>query len=310
MTATATTHPFHHEALLYAGEDGFVAATAPFIAEGVERGEPVMVAVDASKIARLHGELGSRADDVRFVDMAELGVNPARIIPAWHEFVAHSGGPARGIGEPIWPGRDGADLVECQLHESLLNLAFADARGFTLVCPYDTTQLDPTVVHEALCSHPHVGDGTVSEPSRDYRGDTSLLAPFDAPLPAPPARAEVLGFDRGMLRDVRVFVRDRAREAGLDEPRVDDLVVAVNEIATNSARYGGGNGVLRMWEDGGSLVCEVRDRGEIHDALVGRVQPAPTQDGGWGVWIANQVCELVQIRSSHEGTTVRVHMAL
>jgi anti-sigma regulatory factor (Ser/Thr protein kinase) len=247
---------------------------------------------------------------VRFADMGELGRNPARIIPAWQDFLATTDGPARGIGEPICSAHAGAGLVECQLHESLLNLAFEDADGFRLVCPYDTRSLDPSVVHEALCSHPHVGDGSTSAPSRDYRGLDRVLDPYDAPLPAPPAVAAVLGFDRGMLRDVRRFVRERGSASGLPDRRAEDLVVAVNEITTNSARHGGGNGVLRIWEQDGSVVCEVRDRGEIVDPLVGRHVPTPQQDGGWGVWIANHVCELVQIRSQPDGTTVRLHMHL
>ena len=77
--------------------------------------------------------------------MAHVGHNPARIIPAWHEFVAQHAAPGvrlRGIGEPIFPERSADELVECQRHESLLNLAFADADAFWLVCPYDT-QLAP-----------------------------------------------------------------------------------------------------------------------------------------------------------------------
>ena len=31
---------------------------------------------------------------------------------------------------------------------------------------------------------------------------------------------------------------------------------------------------------------------------------------GRGLWLANQLCNLVQIRSSPEGTTVRLHMRL
>ena len=56
--------------------------------------------------------------------MAVLGHNPARIIPAWRDFADAHAGPIRGIGEPIWPGRGADELVECQLHESLLNVAF------------------------------------------------------------------------------------------------------------------------------------------------------------------------------------------
>jgi anti-sigma regulatory factor (Ser/Thr protein kinase) len=303
--------PFHHEALLYEGPDAFVDAVVPFIVEGVDAGEPVMVAVSQDKITRLHAALGKRADDVRFEDMGELGLNPARIIPAWHDFVEQANGPVRGVGEPISGSHSGAPLVECQLHESLLNIAFDRAEGFRLACPYDTAGLDPSVIHEARCSHPHVGDGHASEPSRDYRGLPHMLDPFDAPLPAPPAIAAVLGFDAGMLREIRSFVHEHALNAGLDEDQADDLVVAVNEITTNSARHGGGNGVLRIWEHDGALVCEVRDRGVIGDPLVGRYLPSPEAAiGGWGMWIANQVCELVQVRSQPNGTAVRLHMSL
>lgn len=105
---TIAADPFLHEALLYADEDEFVHGTLSFIQEGLGAGEPVLVALDASKIARLQAELGADADRVHFADMAELGANPARIIVAWQRFVAEqgSGGKAvRGIGEPVWPGR-------------------------------------------------------------------------------------------------------------------------------------------------------------------------------------------------------------
>jgi anti-sigma regulatory factor (Ser/Thr protein kinase) len=85
-------------------------------------------------------------------------------------------------------------------------------------------------------------------------------------------------------------------------------VLAVNELAANSVRHGGGNGVLRLWREDGSLVCEIKDRGIADDPLVGRRQPPPDQDGGWGVWLAHQVCDLVQFRSRQGGTVVRVHM--
>src|SRR5437868_3363988 len=98
---------FRHEALLYAGEDEFVERNAAFIREGVAADEPVLVVVDAAKIDLLREELGDDADPavVQFADMADVGRNPARIIPAWREFVSQRAGErgaVRGIGEPIW----------------------------------------------------------------------------------------------------------------------------------------------------------------------------------------------------------------
>jgi anti-sigma regulatory factor (Ser/Thr protein kinase) len=304
------TAPFDHEALLYEGTDGFLAGAVPFLREGLERGEAMLVAVSAERIEALRDELGPGADEIRFVDMAELGINPGRIIPAWASFVAQRppGTALRGIGEPIWAARTPSELVECQLHESLLNLAFADVDDFRLLCPYDVSALDESVIHEARCSHPIVVSAGVREPSRPYRHGEDLLAPFDAPLPKPAGAPEHLAFEGETLDQVRALVARNAERAGLERRRASDLVLAVNELAANSVRHGGGNGVLRIWREDGSVVCEVKDRGAAVDPMVGRRQPTPDQDGGWGVWIAHQACDLVQFRSGRGGTVVRVHM--
>jgi anti-sigma regulatory factor (Ser/Thr protein kinase) len=238
--------------------------------------------------------------------MTVLGRNPGRIISAWWDFVdEHPGEPIRGIGEPVWAGRSIAELVECQLHESLLNLAFAETGPFRLLCPYDVAALGEGAVHEARCSHPLVD----SHESAHYRGAERLLSPFDAPLPAPAAPAALTGFDAHSLDEVRSTVADWASRAGLAQLRTGDLVLAVNEAAANSVLHGGGHGVLRAWSESGSLVCEVRDRGLIADPLVGRRRPAPDATGGRGVWIVHQACDLVQLRSGADGTVVRMHMA-
>jgi anti-sigma regulatory factor (Ser/Thr protein kinase) len=96
----------------------------------------------------------------------------------------------------------------------------------------------------------------------------------------------------------------------LPPARVDDLVLAVNELASNSIYHGGGVGKLRIWRDGETLLCEVRDRGRITEPLVGRVKPAPEQWTGRGLWLVNQVCDLTQIRSDAAGSVVRVHIGL
>jgi anti-sigma regulatory factor (Ser/Thr protein kinase) len=307
----ATARDFAHEALLYAGEHDFVAATAPFIREGVRAGEPVLVVVGSEKIARLREELNGHADGVLFADMAEVGANPARIIPVWETFVdehLREGRPVRGIGEPVWSGRSRDELVECQRHESLLNLAFADAPAWRLLCSYDTTSLDDAVIAEALRSHPIVLRNGKRVASDHYRGLDGPPRPFDLPLPERPSDTLELAFDGKHLAGSRQLVARRATDAGLSTARAYDLVLAVNEILTNSIRYGGGGGVLRIWQDDGRLVCEVEDRGRIRDPLVDRRRPDPDQPGRRGLWMANQLCDLVQLRSPAHGTIVRLHM--
>jgi anti-sigma regulatory factor (Ser/Thr protein kinase) len=92
--------------------------------------------------------------------------------------------------------------------------------------------------------------------------------------------------------------------------RADDLALAVSEVAANSIRYGGGGGLLRIWRDGQTLVCEVRDRGYIDDPLIGRTAPEPMAEGQRGLWLVNQLCDLVQLRSLDDGVVVRLHTDL
>jgi anti-sigma regulatory factor (Ser/Thr protein kinase) len=302
---------FSHEALLYADADEFLDGTLPFVREGVDAGEPVLVVLAAEKNERLRRELGADADRVLFADMRELGANPARILPAWLDFVsAHGadGGPVRGIGEPIWAERQGPELVECQRHESLLNLAFAGTPSFRLLCPYDTLTLGDAVIDEALRSHPWVHERGEEWRSDRYRGLSAAVAPFDDPLPSAPATAQEHEFTTHSLRVVRRLVAGFAAHAGLDPERADDLVTAVNEVATNSVRHAGGNGVLKLWSGAEWVLCDIADRGRIGDPLAGRRRPKPEQPSGRGLWVANQICDLVQVRATTEGTVIRLHM--
>jgi anti-sigma regulatory factor (Ser/Thr protein kinase) len=305
------TQGFRHEALLYAGADGFLEGTLPWIRDAVTAEEPILVVVSAAKIARLREELGAAAAErVTFADMADVGINPARIIPAWREFVdAHAGRGRRlrGIGEPIWAERTPAELVECQRHEALLNLAFASAEDFWLLCPYDVDALEPDVIDKAHHSHPVVVADGASRNSSTYHDLRAVAAPFVAPLPDPPPGADELPFASGTLAGLRQFVQMRADGAGLPAARGGDLVLAVNEVATNSIRHGGGGGVLRIWQDADALICEVSDAGRIADPLAGRHRPASGQSGGHGLWLCNQLCELVQVRTFATGSVVRLH---
>lgn len=82
---------FRHEAVFYSGWDEFVNGTVPFIRQGVAAGEAVLVVESTTKIDMLRMALDANADRVVFADMAEVGANPARIIPAWQEFVQKHG---------------------------------------------------------------------------------------------------------------------------------------------------------------------------------------------------------------------------
>jgi len=116
-------------------------------------------------------------------------------------------------------------------------------------------------------------------------------------------------FDLERLFLVRKLVDERAGAFGLEPERRRECVLAVSEIATNSLRYGGGSGSLRCWVEDDRFVCEVTDRGQIREPMVGRVRPVPGQVGGHGLWLTNQLADLVQVRSNDARTIVRVHVS-
>ncbi|MGH3250003.1 MAG: ATP-binding protein [Trebonia sp.] len=115
---------------------------------------------------------------------------------------------------------------------------------------------------------------------------------------------------RSDLSQVRALVLHHARQAGLTEGRANDLVLAVSEVAANTLRHTRSPGTLAIWHDEDEVVCEVHDEGTITDPFAGTSKPAPGASGGHGLWLVRQVCDLVELTSDANGTTVRMHMAL
>jgi anti-sigma regulatory factor (Ser/Thr protein kinase) len=166
------------------------------------------------------------------------------------------------------------------------------------------------VIDEALRSHPFAMRNGGHAPSESYRDLATISRPFDLPLPEPAGDVTQAPFDISVLDDMRQVVHRFAKASGLAAARIDDLVLAVNEVITNSVRHGGGAGLLRMWTQPGSVICEVSDGGLLDKPLVGRRRPAAGQEGGFGIWLVHQVCDLVQLRTFPDGNVVRMHMSL
>ena len=240
---------FRHGAVFYRDEDEFLAGLVPPIRDALAAGQPVLAALKAPNTRRLQAELGDEAERVGFLEMEKVGVNPARIIPVWREFVEANVSrdrPALGIGEPICADRSADELVECQHHEALLNVAFRDDPAWTLLCPYDMS-LDDSVLEEAKRSHPVLVRGEAERASEEF-ATAPHGRPFNGPLSDAPADADTVQFGADGVGMVRERVAGRARAAGLSDMRTYDLVLAVNELTANSVRHGGGGGELSLWE--------------------------------------------------------------
>jgi anti-sigma regulatory factor (Ser/Thr protein kinase) len=112
------------------------------------------------------------------------------------------------------------------------------------------------------------------------------------------------------LSEVRALAEKQARSAGLPEDRVVDFVIAVSELAANTVRHARSPGSVEIWLADGEILCEIRDAGVITDPLAGTRPPPADANGGHGLWLVNQVCDRVDLRSDADGTVIRLHMAL
>jgi anti-sigma regulatory factor (Ser/Thr protein kinase) len=297
--------PFRHEALPYRGRDEFVSACLSLVHEAQVADQRLMFLAPSAKLLDIEDALAdSGDDDIAFVPTDEHGRNPCRITTLLDTFqAAGDGRPAVGVNESVFATRSPAAMREAQFAETVLNSAALRSWPLSVVCLYDSAELEPTSLSEMRRSHPTVRG---EDDNPDYQ-PTLATDLFGAPLDDPPADAAVLEIVPGGLRGLRAAVRAHGVREALSSDRAEDLVLAANEVVTNGLRHGGGRSRVAMWTDGDSVVCEVRDSGVIADPLVGRLAPRSNAPSGRGLWLVNHLCDLVQLRSSPQsGTVVRL----
>ncbi|WP_431893615.1 ATP-binding protein [Nonomuraea sp. bgisy101] len=118
-----------------------------------------------------------------------------------------------------------------------------------------------------------------------------------------PAR-EVL-FRLSDLPEVRNFAAVHARAAGLPDEEVTDLLVAVNEVATNAVTHGTGRARLRVWHERDDVVVEVHDDGRWElEGSPGSTPPPPHATSGMGLWVARSLARWIGFRTGRDGSTV------
>lgn len=298
-----------HVALFYRGQDQYVAAAVDFVRAALDRSEPVFVAVPGARLDLLRSALAPDAGRVAFADMCGIGRNPARIIPQVRALIdPHPGEAVCYLGEPAWPSRTDRELREAARHEALINLAFADV-PLTMLCLYDLRGLPAEALRDAERTHPLLTRQGRTAPSAGYLGPDGVPPRCEQPLTRPPPWARRHHFSTD-LHSVRDLVASYAARAGMTSERAPELVLAVSEVAANTLRHTTAGGTVQVWRTGEEVVCQIDDNGRIADPLAGRVRPAGDQLGGHGLWLVNQVCDLVEVRTGEAGTTVRLRMSL
>jgi anti-sigma regulatory factor (Ser/Thr protein kinase) len=209
----------------------------------------------------------------------------------------------RAAGEPVWAGSD-AVVRQWARYESIINLALAGS-PMRFICLYDCAGLPDHILDYAVCTHPERVENGFSVSCSSFVPPEDFLP--GAP-PTPPAAARELMLEGAAFRKA---VAAHARAAGLPPERTDEFLLATHEVATNALMHGRPPVTAQLWADDGELICQIADAGPWNaDPLAGWVPPTPIELGGWGLPIARQLCDAVEITPRETGTTVSLYVSL
>ena len=329
MSTEGAGATFEHGVCVYDSDQQYLDTAVPFLAEGLAFGEPVLAVTTPANLELLGAALGKRAGEVDYAESAFFGRRPPQRVAAffryWKTHVASRAGASpetgenrqipggaaprvRILAEPVWAGRSAREIAAWTRMESALNVALASA-SISMICPYDARTLGGDIVADALRTHPVLMTGERSSPSARYVDPAAFARSHDAgPLADPPADAAAFAFD-GDLRALRRFITGRAAEYGVEGDRADMLVLAVSEVGAYLKRQPPGAAAVRTWEQPGAVVCDFRQPGgSIVDPFLG-LRPAELEPGeGDGLWLTNQICDWMEIRSGADGCAVQLQV--
>lgn len=297
-----------HEAFLYSSDEEVVARCLPFVHEGLERGEPVVIvaseALREALVAHLGDDVGRLAALTPAESRWEGGFGTLSAYARDLQQLRASGAPWRLIGEPTWLTRP--DGRVWSRFEAVVNEAYADL-AFYLLCPHDTRRLDPDVLEAVLRSHPMTWGGTGPVPSPTYEDTATFLRRAEPAWSERPAGALVRPVDDA--RQARALVGEvlgGERAGELAGEREQDALIAVNELVSNALRAAG-TAEVSTWLEGGCRVWEVADSGPgFHAATAGYVPPPDDLDCGRGLWLARSLASDATVRASGPGTAIRL----
>ena len=176
--ATVGANLLEHRALIYSSDEEFLASAAPFVAEGVMRGEAVLAVTASRRSQLLRKALGGDASHVEFADSARWYRSPWEALDRYRTFVTERferGAPwVRVVGEPRWEGRSDDEVRQWTCYESIFNLSLASSPA-TVVCPYDAGSLPDGVIADARHTHPTLAVREENSANPEYQEPGDFL---------------------------------------------------------------------------------------------------------------------------------------
>ncbi len=293
-----------HDLLVHSGDGEFAERIVPFLRAGIDGGETVLaVAGDAERVL-LQDMLARDSEDVTFVDHGAVYTRPEAAVAHYDRTLRElvRGGATGVRAVAVLPVCESvAQWERWVAYEAIVNRALAHHDAW-IVCAYDARIVHGEVVEAMRRTHPQEGGCGC----RHYEDPADVLRALPPPAPAPPALLRRLPHAAG-APEFRMQLSAAMTAAGVGRERSSEMLLAATEIFTNADRHGRGLREARAGAVGDRFVCEIDDRGPgIDDPLAGHLPPRRGDTGGFGLWVARQTAERVDLLITPAGLTVRL----
>jgi len=161
-----------HEALLYSSPEELVAATLPFMREGLDRGDDLVVILEDDRRRALQRALGTDASLMEIEDVFEWYESPEKAFQSYRrtidERLARGASRVRVVAEVIWPRSTApAEIAGWKRYEAGVSAALASI-PVSFICAYNTAELAEGIVADARRTHPVLRTLEGARPSAQY----------------------------------------------------------------------------------------------------------------------------------------------
>ncbi|MCD2198146.1 sensor histidine kinase [Actinomycetospora endophytica] len=316
-TTSADLDPFRHLAVVHHGVEDLLDTLAPLLRDAVRRGDLVWAAVDDATRDAIERRLGSVSFGFIFGEPGQPysysgQTTAARRADRLRDMIGHGRAALILSDSATVGGTDPSAPDSWSVVDASCNLALSGL-PVTLVCLCDAERSSEDTERSLYWNHPELIVDTIAIPNPRYRAPAEVLASTPAPpAPAlgPPHQEQQFANGTTTLRGIRAWTKRHGFEAGLDPARIDGLVLAVSELVSNSIEHGAGHGTLSWWIRPGRVVAQVHDPGHMSAITPGLRRPDALSVRGRGVWLARQLCDVLHLWTTVDGTHARLEVGV
>jgi anti-sigma regulatory factor (Ser/Thr protein kinase) len=303
-----------HAAVVYDSDDALRDCAAPYVRDGLDRGETIFAMVPSQVELVLRSVLGGEGDRVQW---REPGLAHRRTGEAYEDCRAllaaqdAVGRPSRLLTENDLDGDTDPDRLDAYLRYEAASTAVFRPYGFPWVCLYDRRRHPAQLVDHVAEVHPQLllADGRPVD-SPEHVEPIRYLEAHEGPLSAvpDPAALDLPVTTPAELRTARHRLRDYASSGDHRPSAAERVAVAAHEVIGNALRHGRPPCRVRAWRSADVLHVRVDDGGPgVGVATAGYGPPATPTSPGTGLWVARQLTDVVHTRADPvHGTAVEL----